>query len=159
MYLNKKKTILVISISAVVFFFTYTDIRSQDIKVTDGDTIKIDGEKIRFSGIDTPELKQTCIKDRVKNSCGIKAKQILIDKISNNKVNCITEGKDQYKRTLAECFVNSESLSSYLVKSGYAFAYRKYSKKFIKDEDYARMKKIGMWSMKFEYPWEYRKNN
>ena len=159
MYLNKKKTILVISISAVVFFLTYTDIRSQDIKVTDGDTIKIDGEKIRFSGIDTPELKQTCIKDRVKNSCGIKAKQILIDKISNNKVNCITEGKDQYKRTLAECFVNSESLSSYLVKSGYAFAYRKYSKKFIKDEDYARMKKIGMWSMKFEYPWEYRKNN
>ena len=159
MYLNRKKTILVISISAVVFFFTYTDIRSQDIKITDGDTIKIDGEKIRFSGIDTPELKQTCIKDRVKNSCGIKAKQILIDKISNNKVNCITEGKDQYKRTLAECFVNSESLSSYLVKSGYAFAYRKYSKKFIKDEDYARMKKIGMWSMKFEYPWEYRKNN
>ena len=159
MYLNKKKTILVISISAVVFFFTYTDIRSQDIKITDGDTIKIDGEKIRFSGIDTPELKQTCIKDRVKNSCGIKAKQILIDKISNNKVNCITEGKDQYKRTLAECFVNNESLSIYLVKSGYAFAYRKYSKKFIKDEDYARMKKIGMWSMKFEYPWEYRKNN
>ena len=159
MYLNKKKTILVISISAVVFFFTYTDIRSQDIKITDGDTIKIDGEKIRFSGIDTPELKQTCIKDRVKNSCGIKAKQILIDKISNNKVNCITEGKDQYKRTLAECFVNSESLSSYLVKSGYAFAYRKYSKKFIKDENYARIKKIGMWSMKFEYPWEYRKNN
>ena len=159
MYLNKKKTILVISISAVVFFFTYTDIRSQDIKITDGDTIKIDGEKIRFSGIDTPELKQTCIKDRVKNSCGIKAKQILIDKISNNKVNCITEGKDQYKRTLAECFVNSESLSSYLVKSGYAFAYRKYSKKFIKDEDYARMKKIGMWSMKFEYRWQYRKNN
>ena len=159
MYLNKKKTILVISISAVVFFFTYTDIRSQDIKITDGDTIKIDGEKIRFSGIDTPELKQTCIKDRVKNSCGIKAKQILIDKISNNKVNCITEGKDQYKRTLAECFVNSESLSSYLVKSGYAFAYRKYSKKFIKDENYAKVNQAGMWSMKFEYPWNYRKNN
>ena len=159
MYLNKKKTILVISISAVVFFFTYTDIRSQDIKITDGDTIKIDGEKIRFSGIDTPELKQTCIKDRVKNSCGIKAKQILIDKISNNKVNCITEGKDQYKRTLAECFVNSESLSSYLVKSGYAFAYRKYSKKFIVDENYAKVNQAGMWSMKFEYPWNYRKNN
>ena len=159
MYLSKKKVILVISISALVFFFTYTDIKSQDIKITDGDTIKINGEKIRFSGIDTPELKQICVKDGVKNSCGIKAKQILIDKISNNKVNCITEGKDQYKRTLAECFVNSESLSSYLVKSGYAFAYRKYSKKFIKDEDYARMKKIGMWSMKFEYPWEYRKNN
>ena len=159
MYLSKKKVILVISISALFFFFTYTDIKSQDIKITDGDTIKINGEKIRFSGIDTPELKQICVKDGVKNSCGIKAKQILIDKISNNKVNCISEGKDQYKRTLAECFVNNESLSIYLVKSGYAFAYRKYSKKFIKDEDYARIKKIGMWSMKFEYPWDYRRNN
>ena len=159
MYLNKRKAILVISISALVFFFTYSDIKSQDIKITDGDTIKINGEKIRFSGIDTPELKQTCIKDGIKNSCGIKAKKILTEKIGNNRVNCISEGKDQYKRTLAECFVNNESLSSYLVQSGYAFAYRKYSKKFIKDEDQARMKKIGMWSMKFEYPWDYRRKN
>ena len=159
MYLSKKKVILVISISLVVFFFTYTDIKSQVIKITDGDTIKINGEKIRFSGIDTPELKQTCIKNGVKNSCGIKAKEMLIDKISNKKVSCIRDGKDQFKRTLAECFVNNESLSRYLVRSGYAFAYRKYSKKFIKDEDYARMKKIGMWSMEFEYPWDYRKNN
>ena len=159
MYLSKKKIILVISISLVVFFFTYTDIKSQVIKITDGDTIKINGEKIRFSGIDTPELKQTCIKNGVKNSCGIKAKEMLIDKISNKKVSCIRDGKDQFKRTLAECFVNNESLSRYLVRSGYAFAYRKYSKKFIKDEDYARMKKIGMWSMEFEYPWDYRRNN
>ena len=159
MYLSKKKVILVISISLVVFFFTYTDIKSQVIKITDGDTIKINGEKIRFSGIDTPELKQTCIKNGIKNSCGIKAKEMLIDKISNKKVSCIRDGKDQFKRTLAECFVNNESLSRYLVRSGYAFAYRKYSKKFIKDEDYARMKKIGMWSMEFEYPWNYRRNN
>ena len=55
MYLSKRKVILVTSISALVFFFTYTDIKSQDIKITDGDTIKINGDKIRFSGIDTPE--------------------------------------------------------------------------------------------------------
>ena len=159
MYLSKKKVILVISISILVFLFTYTDIKSQDVKITDGDTIKINGEKIRFSGIDTPELKQTCIKEGVNNSCGLKAKQILIDKISDNYIVCNKEGKDQYKRTLAECFVNEESLSSYLVRSGYAFAYRKYSKKFIADEDYARINKLGMWSMKFEYPWDFRRNN
>ena len=159
MYLNKKKAILVISVSVLVFFFTITNIKSQDIKITDGDTIKINGEKIRFSGIDTPELKQMCTKDGVKNSCGIKAKQILIDKIADNNVYCVNSGKDQYKRTLAECFVNNISLSSYLVRSGYAFAYRKYSKKFIADEDYARINKIGMWSMKFEYPWDFRRNN
>ena len=75
------------------------------------------------------------------------------------KIKCIKEGKDRYKRILAECFVNNESLSRYLVRSGYAFAYRKYSKKFIIDEDYARTNKLGMWSMEFEYPWDFRKNN
>ena len=159
MYLNKKKIILVISISVLVFLFTYTDIKSQDVKITDGDTIKINGEKIRFSGIDTPELNQTCVKEGVKNSCGLTAKQILIDKIVDNKVKCIKEGKDRYKRILAECFVNNESLSRYLVRSGYAFAYRKYSKKFIIDEDYARANKLGMWSMEFEYPWDFRRSN
>jgi endonuclease YncB( thermonuclease family) len=84
---------------------------------------------------------------------------LLINKIGKNKVNCVKEGKDQYKRTLAECFVNDLSLSRFLVREGYAFAYRKYSKKFIIDEDFARKNKIGMWSMQFEYPWDWRKKN
>ena len=158
MYLSKRKAILVISVSIIVFF-TYSDIKSQDIKITDGDTIKINGEKIRFSGIDTPELKQTCIKKGESNPCGITAKQILVDKIGDNKVTCVSEGKDHYKRTLAECFVKDESLSSYLVRSGYAFAYRRYSKKFIADENYAKFNKLGMWSMVFDYPWDWRKKN
>ena len=89
----------------------------------------------------------------------IKAKEILIEKISDQKVVCVSEGKDQYKRTLAECFVNDESLSSYLVRSGYAFAYRKYSKKFVSDEDFAKSNKLGIWSMEFDYPWDWRKKN
>ena len=128
------------------------------IKIVDGDTIHLNGKKIRFTGIDTPELKQTCVKAGVSDPCGVTARQILIDKIGNNTVECIVEGQDQYKRSLAECFVNKESLSSYLVRSGYAFAYRRYSKKFVSDEDYARINKIGMWSMEFDYPWDYRKS-
>jgi endonuclease YncB( thermonuclease family) len=159
MYLNKRKAIFLTSIFLLVFFAPINDIKSQELKVVDGDTIHLNGKKIRFIGIDTPELKQTCIKEGIKDYCGVTAKQILIDKIGNNSVECISEGKDQYKRTLAECFVNNESLSSYLVRSGYAFAYRKYSKKFIKDENYAKTNQLGMWSMKFEYPWNFRKNN
>tara|TARA_B100000787_G_C16011924_1_gene214620 strand:- start:116 stop:595 length:480 start_codon:yes stop_codon:yes gene_type:complete len=158
MFLNKKKSILAISILSLVFFLTIDDIKSQELKVVDGDTIHLNGEKIRFTGIDTPELKQTCIKEGIENSCGVIAKQILVNKIGNNTVECISEGIDRYKRILAECFVNDESLSTYLVRSGYAFAYRKYSKKFIIDEEYAKVNKVGMWSMNFEYPWDYRKN-
>ena len=159
MYLNKIKLFLVISICLIFFFLTYNDVKSYEIKIIDGDTIHLNNEKIRFTGIDTPELKQTCNKNSEIIYCGIKAKQLLIDKIGKNKVTCIRERKDQYKRTLAECFVNDLSLSRFLVREGYAFAYRKYSKKFIKDEDFAKKNNIGMWSMKFEYPWDWRKQN
>ena len=159
MFFSKNKIIITFLISALIFVFTISSLKRSDPKIVDGDTIHLNGKKIRFSGIDTPELKQTCIKNGVKNSCGIMAKQILINKIADYKISCVIEGKDQYKRVLAECFVNNESLSSYLVKSGYAFAYRKYSKKFISDEDYARINKLGMWSMKFDFPWDFRRNN
>ena len=33
-----------------------------------------------------------------------------------------------------------------------------YGKKFIKEEEFARKNKIGMWAMEFEFPWDYRKN-
>ena len=131
---------------------------ADSLRVVDGDTIVLNGEKIRFTGIDTPELKQTCLKDDQELDCGMTAKMLLVKKIGNNTPECISEGKDVYKRTLAECFVNGESLSSFLVRSGYAFAYRKYSKKFVKDEEHAKKIKIGMWAMKFEFPWDFRKN-
>ena len=130
---------------------------ANSLRVVDGDTIILNGEKIRFLGIDTPELKQTCLQGNEEVGCGMFAKMLLVKKIGNKIPNCIGEKKDFYKRTLAECFVNGESLSKFLVRSGYAFAYRKYSTKFIKDEDFAKVNKLGMWSMTFQYPWDFRK--
>ena len=83
---------------------------ADSLRVVDGDTIVLNGEKIRFSGIDTPELKQTCMNGDEKVFCGKTAKMLLIKKIGNETPECISEGKDAYKRTLAECFVNGESL-------------------------------------------------
>ena len=132
---------------------------ADNLKIIDGDTIVLNGEKIRFSGIDTPELKQTCLQGDQEVGCGMSAKMLLAEKIGNNTPKCISEGKDTYKRTLAECFVNGESLSKFLVRSGYAFAYRKYSTKFIKDEEFAKANKLGMWAMTFQYPWDFRKTS
>ena len=129
---------------------------ANNLKIVDGDTIVLNGEKIRFSGIDTPELKQTCLHNNEIVDCGMSAKILLIKKIGNKTPECISEGKDVYNRTLAECFINGKSLSKFLVRSGYAFAYRKYSKKFIDDEDFAKANKNGMWAMKFKYPWDFR---
>jgi endonuclease YncB( thermonuclease family) len=148
-----KKLFLYVFLGLLVCSNSFAD----NLKIVDGDTIVLNGEKIRFSGIDTPELKQTCMQGDQEVSCGMSAKMLLVKKIGNNTLECISEGKDVYKRTLAECFINGESLSSFLVRSGYAFAYRKYSKKFIKDEDFAKTNKLGMWAMTFQYPWDFRK--
>ena len=130
---------------------------ADNLKIIDGDTIVINGEKIRFFGIDAPELKQTCLLGDQKVNCGMNAKKLLVEKIGSAIPICISKGKDVYKRTLAECFVNGESLSRFLVRSGYAFAYRKYSDKFIRDEEFAKENKLGMWAMTFKYPWDFRK--
>ena len=117
-------------------------------------------KKIRFSGIDTPEIKQTCTKNGQLIYCGLVAQKILKQKIADQYVSCVEEEKpDRYQRVLAECFVNNESLSKYMVRSGYAFAYRKYSTKFVQDENYAKENKIGLWAMSFEFPWDFRKTN
>ena len=149
----KKKIVLI----ATFILLLVQNVSSNIVHVIDGDTIKIGNEKIRFSGIDAPELNQDCFKNGKKILCGVLAKKALLKKIGNKVPKCIIEGKDIYKRILAECFVNGDSLSKFLVRNGYAFAYRKYSKKFIEDEEFARKNKLGLWSMRFEYPWKFRK--
>ena len=133
------------------------------LKITDGDSIKINGEEIRFLGVDAPEShyrgkKQLCYLNDKKVFCGELSKKQLEEKIGTNPISCKREkNKDRYGRTLAECFVKGKSLSKFMVRTGYAFAYIKYSKKYVEDEKYAKVNKLGLWTMKFEYPWEWRK--
>ena len=142
-------------------------IRDRNISVIDGDTILLENKKIRFSGIDAPESffrgkKQTCLLNSIKIFCGEESKKKLEKKISNKIVKCIPEKeKDFYNRILAECFINgSESLSIFMVKNGYAFDYPKYSKKkFATFQKFAKENKLGLWKMKFEFPWIWRKKN
>lgn len=138
-------------------FITSNAFSQEKVYIVDGDTIYIGSNKYRFSGIDTPEMKQTCSQNNKTIMCGVLAKNALIKKINKRAVDCKKETIDRYKRIVAECYVNNQSLSKYLVRNGYAFAYRKYSKKFIEDERYAQENKLGLWSMTFEYPWEYRR--
>ena len=44
-----------------------------------------------------------------------------------------------------------------IVKTNKVYEIRKYSTKFVDDEDFAKKNKLGMWSMTFKYPWDFRK--
>ncbi len=116
-------------------------------RVIDGDTIVIKKEKIRFGGINSPERKETGYQ---------LAKDKLLKKISNQSITCIKEkNKDKYQRTVAECFINGESLSSFMVKNGYACDFIFYSKgKYADEQKYAKKKKLGIWKMKYDISWE-----
>ena len=133
--------ILIFYFFSSIFFLT-NNLYASHVTVVDGDTIKLGDVKIRFSGIDAPEINQTCIASEGKVACGKISKDTLIAKVTNNKISCTDEGKDVYGRVLGECFVNGQSLSSYLVREGFAFAYRKYSNKYIQDEEYAKSNKL-----------------
>ena len=141
------------------FFLSITSIANEKkIQVVDGDTIHIGNLKYRFFGIDAPEKKQICKKDNIKIQCGVIAKNVLKNKIGDKIPECIVKDKDRYQRLVAECFIGKESLSRFMVREGYAVAYTQYSKDFIDDEKYAKENKLGIWSMNFQLPSEYRKS-
>ena len=128
--------------------------------ITDGDTIKISNNKIRLHGIDAPEKNQKCNKNEKEYNCGTIATEALINKISKNAVNCfIQKNKDRYNRFIGVCFVGQEDLNKWMVRNGYAIAYRRYSKDYILDEEYAKTKKLGLWSGTFLKPKKWRKLN
>ena len=175
MFLNKIKLFLLISICLIFFFLTYNDVKSEEVKiisgiakVTDGDTIQIDKKKIRLLGIDAPEKKQQCSKTWLSVSlisfskdypCGQISTDKLKKKINNKLIICKWSNKDRYKRYIAECFKDKTNINAWLVRNGYAVAYRKYSKKFVSQEIFAKKEKLGLWSGTFMMPWDYRKNN
>ena len=129
-------------------------------KITDGDTVKILNKRIRFHGIDTPEKNQICIKNSKEYNCGKEATNALVKKIDGNSVACkVQDILDIYKRYIGVCFVGGINLNKWMVRNGYAVAYRKYSKDYNEDEDYARKNKLGLWSGKFIYPEKWRKQN
>lgn len=145
----------------LIFNFFLSNILIADekkIQIIDGDTIHIGKLKYRFYGIDAPETKQICEKDNIKIQCGVIAKNILKNKIGDRIPECIIKNKDRYQRFVAECFIEKESLSRFMVREGYAVAYTQYSKDFIEDEKYAKENKLGIWSMNFQIPSEYRKS-
>lgn len=140
-------------------------------KIIDGDTLHINEHKIRFEGIDAPEIKQQCKKDYLKVSsiigftlrknyyCGITSKKKLEEKIKNSNIKCISFSKDRYKRHLATCYKNKINLNKWMVRNGYAVAYKRYSKQYLNDEKYAKENELGIWKGSFLRPEKWRKLN
>jgi endonuclease YncB( thermonuclease family) len=129
-------------------------------QIVDGDTIYVAARKIRLSGVDAPETDQVCLDAAAQpSSCGIQAKDALTEHFGGRQLTCTLSGTDLYGRNLGDCFLGSESMSRWLVRNGWALAFRKYSTAFVTDEDYARERKAGLWGGAFIAPWDWRHRN
>ena len=161
-------------IFVITFFFSQTLICEEIFgtpKIIDGDTVHIYSKKIRLEGIDAPEIEQKCKKPFIKissvigfqfnrnYSCGVMAKIKLIDKIDNSKIKCISSSKDRYKRFIATCYIDKINLNKWMVRNGYAVAYKRYSKEYVRDEEYAKENQLGIWKGTFITPEKWRKLN
>ena len=159
----------------IIFLIFLSTVTAEEIsgipKIIDGDTVHINNYKFRLEGIDAPEMKQKCKKESLKissasgfsfykdYSCGKVSKAKLKAKINGSKIKCISKSKDRYKRYIATCFKEETNLNQWMVRNGYAIAYRKYSKKYTPDEDFAKENKLGLWQGKFMKPEKWRKLN
>ena len=130
------------------------------LKIVDGDTIHIGKIKYRLHGIDAPEIQQQCKRENKKYKCGVEATRFLKSLIKDeNKVRCEKKDTDRYKRIVAVCYYDRKDLNKLMVKNGWAIAYRKYSKDYVDDENYARLNKLGVWKGEFIEPQLWRKQN
>ena len=159
-----EQKILIFKILILFFFMINSSALTQEIikgnaKVIDGDTIHIGKNKIRLHGIDAPEIKQKCFFLDNEWNCGEESKVNLINLINLKKINCKIIDKDKYDRYIAECYINTININKWMVKNGWALAYKYYSKKYLSEEKYAKNNKLGIWKGEFQNPWDYRKKN
>lgn len=133
------------------------DIIQGQVRVVDGDTIVLGESRIRLEGIDAPEATQSCGRRFIGYwRCGEEATRHLARLIGTHPVICEDLGLDKYGRTLGRCFAGTVNLNAEMVRSGYAWAFVRYSKSYVAQEAEAKRALAGIWQGSAMPAWDYR---
>jgi len=120
------------------------------VKVIDGDTIELsNGEKVRYIGIDIPELHhpQRSVEYFAREAYEANRRLVEGKKV---RLEFDVEKRDRYGRLLAYVYVDGVMVNEWLVANGYAQVATfppnvKYADRFLKLEKEARRLKLGLW--------------
>jgi endonuclease YncB( thermonuclease family) len=129
--------------------------------VHDGDTLRVrrgtEEIKVRFCGIDAPELAQPL---------GVESRDYLRRLLGDGSVRLVEVERDRYGRMVGEVFLlDGRSVNVEMVRAGMAYHYAKYSGNcggrwaIGLAENEARSRSIGIWANDYQKPWDYRKTN
>ena len=125
--------------------------------VVDGDTIDINGQRIRLEGIDAPEKAQVCTRRLFGTwKCGMAATKALWRMVKDKTVTCERRGTDKYGRMLGVCYADGVEINRKMVRDGNAWAFVKYSDIYVAEETEARTGKRGVFATDNQPPWDYR---
>jgi endonuclease YncB( thermonuclease family) len=129
-------------------------------KIHDGDQVVIGSARIRLRGIDAPSVDQLCLNHAGERwTCGVAARDELIHHTDKKSWTCHVDRTDRRGRNVAKCEVDGEDIQKWLVASGWALAYVRFTHDYEADEKAAREAKAGMWQGAFIAPWDWRVRN
>jgi endonuclease YncB( thermonuclease family) len=129
-------------------------------KIREADLVQIGNSRIRLSGIDAPSADQLCLNTKGERwTCGVAARDELIRHTEGKSWTCRLGQTDRRGRALARCEVDGQDIQKWLVRSGWALAFNRFSHDYDADEKVAREAKAGMWQGAFIAPWDWRVRN
>lgn len=91
-----------------------------DVRTIDGDTIDVDGERIRIAGVDTPELRGKC--DAERRLARI-ARDRLAEIVAAGPIEIRRHGRGRYGRTIADLSVRGRDVGEALIAADLARAW------------------------------------
>ena len=125
--------------------------------VADGDTLTINGTRIRLIDIDAPELDQMChdAQDR-EWPCGRQASARLRSRLRGHDLRCQPKSVDKYGRILATCALpDGTDVNAWMVQEGLAVT-SGFANVYDAQQDEAKSARRGLWAGSFTPPREWR---
>lgn len=124
-------------------------------RVHDGDTLTVDGKRVRLYGIDAPELDQPG---------GEASRDFLALLVKDKRVEIIPKDRDDYGRVVGAILTpDGREVNAMMVRAGHAWVYRKYCRdcaQLRRDESLARREGLGLWGAPRPVaPWKWRKQS
>jgi endonuclease YncB( thermonuclease family) len=124
-------------------------------QVLDGDTLKFGKQRVRLYGIDAPELHQTC--DGGTWAAGKLAREALVEIIGGQPVTCVVVvPRDRYGRPVLTCSVGKMDLAYAMAERGWAWAFTRYTDKYVDEQLRARAQHRGLHSHACAAAWDWR---
>ncbi len=134
-------------------------------RVIDADTLDFAGNRVDLSGIDGPEIGQTCGAGAAVWNCGLEARWALLNRVGQHWVTCVPQGPPE---GLAEagprravCYlagVGQLDVGAWLVAEGWALAEREAAGgAYLVEEAAAQKSGKGLWRGVFTAPWDWRR--